>query len=96
MDTGPGSSLRGLHEAHILSGPSPYLHQAADPAHIKFIPKVQGGQLENQCMCALMLGPDDLSPNKYLCARMLESPQHIKTKREPVLAGLRPNHKMVV
>lgn len=43
-----------------------------------------------------MLGPDDLSPNKYLCARMLESPQHIKTKREPVLAGLRPNHKMVV
>lgn len=97
VDTGPCSSLRGLHEAHVLSGPSPYLHRAADPAHFKIIPKVQGSQLENQCMCALMLGPDDLSPNnKYLCVRMLESPQHTKTKREPALAGLRPNHKMVV
>lgn len=88
VDIGPGSSLHGPHAAHTFSGPS-----LSGTAHIKLIPKVQS-ESTRKPVCVLMLGADDLSPNKYLCVRTLESPQHTKPRREPVLAGLRSNHKM--
>lgn len=61
-DVGPGSSLHGPHSAHGLSGPNPSLHRASGPAHIKLIPKMQGGSTRKP-VCVLMLGPGDLSPN---------------------------------
>lgn len=91
VDARPGSSVHNPHKAHATL--RTFTKRQAQSISNSF-PRCRVAQLENQCMCVLMLGPGDLSPNnKYLCIRMLEPPQHTKPRREPVLAGLRSNCK---